>query len=35
VQAPPTGLDGHGYFARALEDWSPRVQAFLARIGAR
>ncbi|HET7731017.1 MAG TPA: CocE/NonD family hydrolase [Usitatibacter sp.] len=35
VEAPPTGLDGHGYFARAMEDWTPRVEDFLTRIGAR
>jgi pimeloyl-ACP methyl ester carboxylesterase len=35
VEAPPTGLDGHGYFASAMDDWSPRVEAFLARVGAR
>jgi dienelactone hydrolase len=35
VQAPATGLDGHGYFARAMHDWSPRVAQFLLRIGAR
>lgn len=35
VQAPATGLDGHGYFARAIHDWSPRVEGFLRRIGAR
>src|SRR5690606_30830981 len=34
VQAPATGLDGHGYFSRAMDDWAPRVEAFLARIGA-
>lgn len=34
VEAPPTGLDGHGYFARAMDDWSPRVAAFVRRIGA-
>ena len=34
VEAPATGLDGHGYFARAMDDWSPRVAAFLRRIGA-
>ena len=34
VVAPPTGLDGHGYFARAMDDWTPRVRAFLRRIGA-
>ena len=33
-QAPATGLDGHGYFARAIDDWSPRVAAFLKRVGA-
>ncbi len=35
VEAPPCGVDGHGYFARAIDDWSPRVASFLARIGAR
>ena len=34
VEVPPTGLDGHGYFARAMDDWSPRVAGFLRRIGA-
>jgi dienelactone hydrolase len=34
VQVPPTGLDGHGYFMRAIQDWSPRVAAFLRREGA-
>jgi hypothetical protein len=34
VAAPPSGLDGHGYFARAMDDWSPRVTGFLRRIGA-
>jgi len=34
VEAPPTGLDGHGYFARAIDDWVPRVAAFLRRVGA-
>lgn len=34
IEAPPSGLDGHGYFARAMDDWSPRVRAFLRRIGA-
>lgn len=34
VEAPATGLDGHSYFARAVEDWTPRVGAFLRRIGA-
>lgn len=35
VEAPATGLDGHGYFAASMDDWAPRVEAFLARIGAR
>ena len=35
VEAPPTGLDGHGYFAVAMDDWSPRVERFLERIGAK
>ncbi len=35
VAAPPCGVDGHGYFARAVDDWSPRVASFLARLGAR
>jgi dienelactone hydrolase len=34
VQAPAYGIDGHGYFARAMDDWAPRVLAFLRRIGA-
>jgi dienelactone hydrolase len=34
VEAPAYGIDGHGYFARAMEDWSPRVAAFMRRIGA-
>ena len=34
VEAPPNGLDGHGYFARAMDDWGPRVASFLQRIGA-
>lgn len=33
VQAPPTGLDGHGYFARNIDDWTPRVAKFFRRIG--
>jgi dienelactone hydrolase len=33
-QAPATGTDGHGYFARRMRDWSPRVEAFLRRAGA-
>jgi pimeloyl-ACP methyl ester carboxylesterase len=35
VVAPPVGLDGHSYFARAIDDWAPRVHAFLQRIGAQ
>jgi dienelactone hydrolase len=35
VEAPATGLDGHAYFARAMDDWSPRVESFLQRIGAK
>lgn len=35
IEAPDVGLDGHGYFARAMDDWAPRVGAFLARIGAK
>jgi pimeloyl-ACP methyl ester carboxylesterase len=34
VEAPPTGLDGHSYFARGVDDWAPRVQHFLRRIAA-
>ena len=34
VEAPATGLDGHGYFARNPDDWTPRVERFLRRIGA-
>jgi len=34
VRAPAVGLDGHAYFAAAMEDWAPRVRAFLHRIGA-
>jgi poly(3-hydroxybutyrate) depolymerase len=34
IEAPPSGVDGHGYFARAMDDWTPRVAAFLQRIGA-
>jgi pimeloyl-ACP methyl ester carboxylesterase len=33
VAAPASGLDGHGYFARAMDDWTPRVTAFLRRVG--
>ena len=32
VQAPAIGLDGHAYFARAMDDWAPRVRAFLAHL---
>jgi dipeptidyl aminopeptidase/acylaminoacyl peptidase len=35
IEAPPTGLDGHSYFARATEDWAPRVMKFLQRIGVK
>lgn len=35
VEAPAVGLDGHAYFAVAMDDWSPRVAAFLERVGAR
>ena len=35
VEAPATGLDGHGYFAVAMDDWGPRVARFLERIGAK
>lgn len=35
VEAPASGIDGHGYFARNMDDWSPRVEAFLQRIGAK
>jgi dienelactone hydrolase len=34
VEAPATGLDGHAYFARAVDDWAPRVRRFLQRAGA-
>ncbi len=34
VQAPPQVGDGHGYFARAMRDWSPRVARFLRKLGA-
>ena len=33
VEAPSWGLDGHGYFMRAVDDWVPRVAAFVRRIG--
>jgi dienelactone hydrolase len=35
VEAPPSGTDGHGYFSRNMDDWTPRVESFLHRIGAR
>lgn len=35
VAAPESGLDGHGYFSRNVDDWTPRVASFLQRIGAR
>ena len=35
IEAPATGLDGHAYFARAMDDWAPRVLGFLQRIGAK
>ena len=34
VEAPATGLDGHAYFSRRVDDWGPRVEAFLQRVGA-
>ena len=34
VEAPATGIDGHGYFSRAMDDWAPRLLPFLRRIGA-
>jgi dienelactone hydrolase len=34
VEAPAVGLDGHGYFTRGMDDWAPRVEAFLARVAA-
>jgi len=33
VEAPASGLDGHGYFARAMDDWAPRVARFARGIG--
>jgi len=33
VEAPATGLDGHSYFAHSMDDWGPRVRAFLKRAG--
>jgi pimeloyl-ACP methyl ester carboxylesterase len=34
LEAPASGTDGHGYFARNMDDWAPRVESFLHRIGA-
>jgi pimeloyl-ACP methyl ester carboxylesterase len=34
IHAPPTGDDGHGYFAWMTRDWTPRVEAFLRKTGA-
>ena len=34
LEAPVTGSDGHGYFAWMMNDWSPRVEAFLRRVRA-
>jgi pimeloyl-ACP methyl ester carboxylesterase len=34
VEAPESGLDGHGYFSRNVDDWMPRVASFLLRIAA-
>ena len=34
LDAPPTGRDGHGYFALRAADWAPRVHHFLRRVGA-
>jgi dienelactone hydrolase len=33
VEAPESGLDGHGYFARAMDDWTPRVARFVRALG--
>jgi dienelactone hydrolase len=33
VEAPASGLDGHGYFARAMDDWTPRVARFARALG--
>jgi pimeloyl-ACP methyl ester carboxylesterase len=32
--APPTGDDGHGYFAWMTRHWAPRVEEFLRRVRA-
>jgi len=34
LEAPAVGADGHGYFSRAMDDWSPRVSEFLRRVAA-
>jgi dienelactone hydrolase len=34
IEAPATGNDGHVYFARRMDDWAPRVESFLKRVGA-
>ena len=34
IEAPPSGTDGHGYFSRNIDDWTPRVESFLLRVGA-
>ena len=34
VEAPESGVDGHGYFVRAIGDWTPRVAEFVRRVGA-
>jgi pimeloyl-ACP methyl ester carboxylesterase len=35
IEAPASGTDGHGYFSRNMDDWTPRVESFLVRIGVR
>ena len=35
VAAPAVGMDGHSYFAYAVDDWAPRVMAFLQRVGVK
>ena len=32
IEAPESGIDGHGYFSRNVDDWTPRVSSFLLRI---
>lgn len=34
IEAPRVGLDGHAYFASAMDDWAPRVERFLRGVGA-